>query len=421
MSFKYWDDCVDAEDMEEMWMDPRVSEEWISVGETKGRSVHLSRDPDGQVYLTQTEMKAVAGIIVRRHFSSHIDTDMICAVSEIGSGRQPLAESCDRKTKSVSIGLMRILPDTAEWIFKDLGYRAYDIEGKPDMLYRPFVNVYIGAAYLNWLSGYNGKERSEEFVVRAFMGGLKKASHKSTSGYWKRYLSVKESLQIKNETQLLECHSMANDVQRSIVPAATKAGDEWAYWDFKASKEDMDEMWRRPAVLKEWERSRERRGSVRFSLDANKRPYLSRVEVKAVADITISRHFASTELRSEFLSALAELSSMRFLHGVDSQSGIMGIGYPTALWLYNEVGYKARIVRSVEDLSMPFVSMYFGAAYVCWLSQYEGRERTHEFIVQAYLRGAENVNIQETGPLWLKFQDLLPHYTDKHHGSCTIS
>lgn len=57
MSFKYWDDCVDAEDMEEMWMDPRVSEEWISVGETKGRSVHLSRDPDGQVYLTQTEMK----------------------------------------------------------------------------------------------------------------------------------------------------------------------------------------------------------------------------------------------------------------------------------------------------------------------------------------------------------------------------
>lgn len=41
------------------------------------------------------------------------------------------------------------------------------------------------------------RERSEEFVVRAFMGGLKKASHKSTSGYWKRYLSVKESLQIK--------------------------------------------------------------------------------------------------------------------------------------------------------------------------------------------------------------------------------
>ncbi|KAF3793370.1 hypothetical protein EJ110_NYTH09328 [Nymphaea thermarum] len=397
MSFKYWDDCVDAEDMEEMWMDTRVSDEWISVGETKGRKVHLSRDPDGQVYLTQTEMTAVAGIIVRRHFSSHIDTDMICAISEIGSSRQPLAESYDRKTKNVSIGLMGILPATAEWIFKDLGFRAYDIEGKPDMLYRPFVNVYIGASYLNWLSGYNGKERNEEFVVRAFIGGPKKASHKSTSGYWKRYLSVKENLQIKS------------------------IGDEWAYWDSKTSKEDVEELWRCPEVLKEWEKSGERRGSVRFSLDSNKRPYLSRVEVKAVADITISRHFASRGLRSEFLSALAELSSMRFLHGVDSKSGIMGIGYPTALWLYNDVGYKARIIRSGEDLSMPFVSMYYGAAYVLWLSQYEGRERTHEFIVQAYLRGPENVNVQETGPLWLKFQELLPYYTDKHHGSCTIS
>lgn len=37
-------------------------------------------------------------------------------------------------------------------------------------------------------------QRSEEFVVRAYNGGTKKATHKSTLPYWKRYLAVKESL-----------------------------------------------------------------------------------------------------------------------------------------------------------------------------------------------------------------------------------
>lgn len=58
-SFMYWNDCVDPDDLEAMWMDPAVRAEWIEVGETKGQKVHLSRDPDGQPYLTQTEMKVI--------------------------------------------------------------------------------------------------------------------------------------------------------------------------------------------------------------------------------------------------------------------------------------------------------------------------------------------------------------------------
>jgi len=58
-SFTFWNDCVEPEDLEEMWMDPAVSAEWIDVGETKGQKVHLSRDPDGQPYLTQTEMRVI--------------------------------------------------------------------------------------------------------------------------------------------------------------------------------------------------------------------------------------------------------------------------------------------------------------------------------------------------------------------------
>lgn len=57
VSFKYWNDCVEPEDLEAMWMEPDVRTEWINVGETKGSRVHLSRDPDGHPYLTQTEMR----------------------------------------------------------------------------------------------------------------------------------------------------------------------------------------------------------------------------------------------------------------------------------------------------------------------------------------------------------------------------
>lgn len=40
------------------------------------------------------------------------------------------------------------------------------------------------------------------------------------------------------------------------------------------------------------------------------------------------------------------------------------------------------------------------------------RERSHEFIVQAYLGGPENVSLQETGPFWNKFLEALRLYQD---------
>lgn len=57
VSFKYWEDCVEPEDMEAMWAEPEVSAEWLDAGESRDKKVHLSRDPDGQAFLTQTEMR----------------------------------------------------------------------------------------------------------------------------------------------------------------------------------------------------------------------------------------------------------------------------------------------------------------------------------------------------------------------------
>lgn len=40
---------------------------------------------------------------------------------------------------------------------REMGYRNYNIEDNPTLLFRPFVNLYFGAAYIKWLFSYNGK------------------------------------------------------------------------------------------------------------------------------------------------------------------------------------------------------------------------------------------------------------------------
>ncbi|KAI5674545.1 hypothetical protein M9H77_14909 [Catharanthus roseus] len=419
VSFKYWDDCADPEDLDSMWKDPDVRAEWLNVGETQGSKVHLSRDPDGQPYLTQTEMKAVAGIIARKHFVSQIDSDMLCAIAELESDRQPLATRYNKKSKETMMGIMQILPKTAKWLVKDLGYRSYEVFESSKLLYKPFVNVYLGAAYLKWLSNFEQKERSEEFMVRAYKGGTDKANHKSTLQYWRRYLSVKESLPSR---KVFEVIPMPNASSASAPPPHTKDRPVNTTWDSRTSKEDMEEIWNNPIVSKEWTKSGEKKGKVRFSHDTEKRPYLSRVELKAVSEIILSKHFSTKGVKPSVLCAIAEIVSMRFVNGIGQRTGLMGIDYPTARWLYKDLGYKAYIVESVEDLTKPFVSMYFGAAYLAWLSQYEGRERTPQFVVQAYVAGPLNVNLQETGPIWLKFEEAMSRYGDpkKEEGSCTI-
>ncbi|PQQ13637.1 uncharacterized protein Pyn_28106 [Prunus yedoensis var. nudiflora] len=186
----------------------------------------------------------------------------------------------------------------------------------------------------------------------------------------------------------------------------------------------MAEMWNHEDVAREWTKTGEKRGKVRFSLDDKKRPYLSRVELKAVADIVLTKHFNTKPIKASVLGALAEVISLRFLNGVGPRTGIMGIDYSTASWLYKEMGFKAYTIHSADDLSMPFVSMYFGAAYLVWLVEYEGRSRTPEFVVQAYILGPKNVNLEDSGPQWLKFEEALGKYEDtkklKDQGSCTI-
>ncbi|KAK4753104.1 hypothetical protein SAY87_021902 [Trapa incisa] len=424
-SFKYWNDCTDKLDMEAMWMVPDVSTEWLDAGETREQNVHLSRDPDGQAYLTQTEMRAVAEIIVRRHFASEIHPDMLCAIAELESDRQLFASRYNKKTKGTTLGIMQILPKTAEWLSNELGYRYYEVAGEPNLVYRPFVNVYFGAAYLKWLSNFEQKGRNEEFLVRAYRGGTKKAIHKSTLTYWRCYLAVRETFasgKFPNDGFLMSDASSPTILSpissspspppsyASEAPSVKVAGDSYVIWDSIISSEDMEYMQNHPEVAKEWGKSREKRGQVQFSKDADNKSYLSCVELRAVAEIILFKHFSSKRVKAAILCAIAEVSSKRFLYGVPKRPGLMGINHALALWLHNELGYKAYKVVSDDDLCNPFAFLYFGAAYMAWLSEYEGRERTPQFIVQAYFVGPQNVNAQETVALWVKFQEALSKY-----------
>lgn len=422
VSFKYWNDCVDPQEMEALWMDPEVRKEWIAAGETKGQKVHMSRDPDGQPYLTQTEMKAVAIIIVRRHFVSQVDTDMIRALAELESNRQPTATRYNKKTKETTIGVMQILPKTADWLVGELNYRVYDVKGKTKLLYRPFVNIYLGAAYLKWLLNHDNKEKNEEFIIRAYVGGVKKAAHKSTLEYWKRYLSVKESLPSRKVSGVVHSLPIMKNPSNGAASLVQTIGETKLTWDSKTSPKDMEAMWNHPTVSKEWTKVGGKKGSVKFAYDSEKRPYLSRIELRAVADIVLSRYFSKKPVIPAILCALSEIVSMRFVQGVGPRPGILGIDFPTACWLYKDLDYKAYNVESVDDLTNPFASMYFGAAYLNWLSEYEGSERSPQFVIQAYLSGPKNANLDEKSPNWQKFEEALGRYEEikKGSGSCII-
>lgn len=218
---KYWDDWVDAEDMEAMWNDSTVSMEWVAACEKKGAKVHMSRNSDGKSYVTPTEMRAMASIVIRRHFKDALDPLMICAITEIESDRQPLAYRYEPKLGEASTGLMQTLQSTAEWLARDMGYTHYARELSASILYRPFVSVYFGAAFLKWLSTYERKAQNEEFMVRSYNGGPKHATSKSTLVYWNKYIKAKQSLLGQsNRTDSSRQHGGSNPRQSVLLHAS---------------------------------------------------------------------------------------------------------------------------------------------------------------------------------------------------------
>lgn len=97
-------------------------------------------------------------------------------------------------------------------------------------------------------------------------------------------------------------------------------------------------------------------------------------------------------------------NAVRYEHHLrDVSVGLMQTLGSTARWLAEEMGYTAYGVPSNDDLLDPEKSIYFGAAYVEWLSNYGGKKRGVQWIVESYNGGPGNSNSQ-TKNHWNKYK-----------------
>lgn len=65
-------------------------------------------------------------------------------------------------------GLMQVMNGTQGDIYR-WGWRKYSAE--PQLLYEPNVGIYYGTAYLEYLSTWNGKTRTKEWMAQAYNAG----------------------------------------------------------------------------------------------------------------------------------------------------------------------------------------------------------------------------------------------------------
>ncbi|MGZ0052463.1 lytic transglycosylase domain-containing protein [Brevibacillus gelatini] len=80
--------------------------------------------------------------IVTAAIKYNVDPYLILAVIRSESGFHT-----DRVSKKGAVGLMQIMPDTAEWIVKQAKFRPQNEQ----YLYDPVMNIEIGTWYLNFL------------------------------------------------------------------------------------------------------------------------------------------------------------------------------------------------------------------------------------------------------------------------------
>jgi soluble lytic murein transglycosylase-like protein len=86
----------------------------------------------------------------------------------------------------------------------------------------------------------------------------------------------------------------------------------------------------------------------------------------------------------------------------DASAGLMQTLLSTARWLAKDMGYTAFGVPTLETLMGPQESLYFGGAYLDYLSRYRGERRSEEWIVRSY-NGGPGHSRAATDAYWRKY------------------
>lgn len=104
---------------------------------------------------------------------NEIDPFLIAAMIKVESKFQPEAES-----RKGAIGLMQLMPDTADWILDKEGFSTLDVTDLRD----PELNIKAGTLYLNFLYRYFNGNRFE--VIAAYNAGQGNVMKWRDAGIW---------------------------------------------------------------------------------------------------------------------------------------------------------------------------------------------------------------------------------------------
>jgi len=100
-----------------------------------------------------------------------VDWALIAAVIQVESGFSPQVVS-----KKGAVGLMQIMPETAQWVGARLGEQV----DREDLL-DPEVNIHLGTYYLRYLLD---RFASEELALAAYNGGPANVARWLEEGIW---------------------------------------------------------------------------------------------------------------------------------------------------------------------------------------------------------------------------------------------
>lgn len=128
----------------------------------------------------------------RQRYGLNIDPVMIAAMVQIESTYNPAASRYEKHIDDTSYGLMQVLLKTAQWLYDDLGYRAFPRPTATNMM-DGYTSIYYGAAYVDYLSKYRGKRRNEQWIVESYNGGPAN-SNADTQRHYAKYMAAKAQI-----------------------------------------------------------------------------------------------------------------------------------------------------------------------------------------------------------------------------------
>ncbi|GMH43454.1 hypothetical protein BSKO_11376 [Bryopsis sp. KO-2023] len=127
--------------------------------------------------------------IVEGNFNGLISPLVLASICLIESGGSVNMTKWEEHLNESRHGLCQMLFSTAQFLYAS-GYRRYQVS-KPKALHCPEIALYFGAAYLKYLSEFNGEKQGERFVVCAYCGVDEEAAEES----WSKYLRARQQLE----------------------------------------------------------------------------------------------------------------------------------------------------------------------------------------------------------------------------------